>query len=348
MWDGFIGKHIRRSDRNILLTNLGLLLIPLTICLMNQRYWYNFFLGPFPVEQQTLFSIKNPDTEGKYFLSIEGEKSVQTGLQEITKRVKKGTSQVVSSEVSANYLALKLGQKILIVKADGNNANTTKFQGALVNIPEDIQNKLIGKLEAENPSLKEVFLPFMLRDDNFRFGGYFGLAIGLPCLILGVWNLQNVFRRWNSPEQHPIGKKLAKFGDSPEQFAAQINSEVQPGIPNYSLGSLLITPSWLFRKKSFGLDIMKLDQVVWVYQKVTQHKRNGVHAGTTYTAVVSDRQGVSIEIPANQQRVEQVIQEIINRTPWVIAGFSEELKKLWQSDRQKIFEFVDQRRQQPY
>lgn len=348
MWDGFIGKQIQRSDRNILLTNLGLLLIPLTIGLMNQRYWYNFFFGPFPVEQQTLFAIKNPDTEGKYFLSIEGEKSVPTGLQEITKRVRKGSGQVVSTEVSANYLALKLGQKILIVKADGKNANTTKFQGALVNIPDNIQNELIGKLEAENPSLKGVLLPFMLQDDNFRFGGYFGLAIGLPCLILGVWNLQNVFRRWNSPERHPIGKSLARLGDSPERFAAQINSEVQSETQNFSLGSLLITPSWLFRKKSFGLDIMKLDKVVWVYQKVTQHKRNGVHTGTTYTAVITDRQGVSIEIPANQQRVEQVIQEILNRAPWVIAGFSEELKKLWQSDRQKIFEVVDQRRQQLY
>src|ERR687886_124524 len=106
MRDGFIGQQIRRSNRNLLLTNLGLLLVPLAIGLISPRYWHNFFQGPFPIEQQNLLSIKNSDIEEKYFLTVEGEKSIKTGLQEITKRVRKGSGTVISENTSADYVAL--------------------------------------------------------------------------------------------------------------------------------------------------------------------------------------------------------------------------------------------------
>jgi hypothetical protein len=345
MRDGFIGKQIRRSNRNLLLTNLGVLLVPLAIGMISPRYWYNFASGPFPIEKQTLLSIDNPDQEQKYFVSVEGDKSITTGLQEITQRVSKRTRQVRSEEVTAEYVALKVEEKILIVKATANS-NGTKFTGALEKFPEEVRSRLIDKVEAENLNMKGVFLPFMLRQGDFRLPGYMGLGIGLPCLLISAWNLQNWLRRRNSPQLHPIAKSLSKISDSPEVAVAQIDAEVQSESNKFTLGSLQITPSWLLRRKSFGLDIMKLDQIVWIYPKITQHKRNGVSTGTTYTAIIYDRQGKCLDISGRQQDVEQVIKIITNQVPWIIAGFSDELNKLWMSDRNQIFDYVEQRRQQ--
>ena len=345
MRDGFIGKQIRRSNRNLLLTNLGLLLVPLSIGLISPRYWYNFAFGPFPIEKQTLLSIDNPDQEKKYFVSVEGDKSITTGLQEITQRVSKRTRQVRSEEITAEYVALKVGEKILIVKATADSGGT-KFTGALEKFPEQVRNRLIDQAEAGNPNIKGIFIPFMLRQGDFRLPGYMGLGIGLPCLLISAWNLQNWFRRRNSPQLHPIAKSISKISDSPEVATTQIDAEVQSETNKLSLGSLQITPSWLLRRKSFGLDIMKLDQIVWIYPKITQHKRNGFPAGTTYTAIIYNRQGESLVIPGRQQDVEQVMQTITHQVPWVIAGFSDELNKMWMSDRNQIFDYVEQRRQQ--
>ncbi len=346
MLDGFIGKQIQRSNRNLFLANLGLLLVPLTIGFTNPRYWHNFALGPFPIERQTLLSIQEPDKLDKNFLNIEGDKSFKTGFQEITKRVSKATGAVKSETVSAEYIALVIDKKILIVKAKTENASNTKFTGELVNLPENVQSNLISKAEAENPRLKGVFMPFMLEENDFRFAGYLGLAVGLPCLLLAMWNLHKVFKRRVNPQSHPIAKTLSEFDDSPAILAAKIDSEVQSKNNKYSLGLLTITPSWLLRETRYGLDILKLEQLVWIYSKVTQHRTNGIPTHKSYAAILLNRQGKSLEITGKEQEINQVIQEIIQRVPWVIMGFSDELQQLWNTDRSRMFEFIDERRQQ--
>lgn len=346
MLDGFIGKQIRRSNRNLFLANLGLLIVPLTIGFTNPRYWYNFALGPFPSDRQTLLSVQDPDKLDKYFINIEGDKSLKTGFQEITKRVSKRTGSVKSETVSAEYLALVIDKKLLIVKAKTANASNTKFTGELVNIPENVQSNLISKAEAENPRLKGVFMPFILEENDFRFAGYLGLAVGLPCLFLAIWNLHKVFKRRANPELHPIAKTLSKFGDSTATIAVSIDSEVQSESNKYSLGLVTLTPSWLFRQTRYGLEILKLEQIAWIYSKVTQHRTNGIPTHKSYTAILLDRQGKSLEIPGKEQEINQLIQEIMQRVPWVIMGFSDELQQLWNTDRSRMFEFIDERRQQ--
>lgn len=346
MLDGFIGKQIRRSNRNLFLANLGLLLVPLTIGFINPRYWYNFALGPFHSEHQTLLSIQDPEQIDKYFINIEGDKSFKTGLQEITKRVSKRTGSVKSETVSGEYIALVIDKKLLIVKAKTENAEHTKFTGELVNIPDNVQRDLISKAEAENPQLKGVFMPFILEENDFRFGGYLGLVVGLPCLVLSLWNLYKVYKRRANPEMHPIAKTLSQFGNSPEILAAKIDSEVQSESNKYSLGLLKITPSWLFRQTRYGLDILKLEQIAWIYAKVTQHRTNGIPTHKSYTAILLDRQGKSLEIPGKEQEINQLIEEIMQRVPWVIMGFSDEFQQIWNTDRSRMLEYLDERRQQ--
>jgi len=54
MWDNIIGRHIRRTNRNLLLTNLALLAVLATVTLLNGRYLVNFLLGPFPADDAIL------------------------------------------------------------------------------------------------------------------------------------------------------------------------------------------------------------------------------------------------------------------------------------------------------
>jgi hypothetical protein len=215
-----------------------------------------------------------------------------------------------------------------------------------VSVPDDVQSKLISKAEAENPRLKGAFLPFILEDDDFRFAGYLGLAVGLPCLFIAIWNLQKLFRRQANPELHPITKILQSFGDSPEIVASQIDSELQSETNKFSFGSLTITPSWLLNKTRYDLDIFKLDQIAWIYPKITQHRSYGVPTYKSYAAIIFNRQGKSLEIPGKEQEINQLLQEIVQRVPWVIMGFSDELQKIWNTDRSQMFELLDQRRQQ--
>ena len=109
-------------------------------------------------------------------------------------------------------------------------------------------------------------------------------------------------------------------------------------------GKLRFTRSWLLLARAFSLDAMRPDDIVWIYKQVTQHRTNGVPTGKTYAVFVWDRHGVIIEIGGKEQGVEEMLRAIYERSPWCIVGFSPDIQRIWNSDRQGFVASVDQRR----
>ena len=345
MWDGFIGKHIRSSDRNMLIANLGLVLVPLAIGVSTARYWSNFAAGPLKIDRQSLIAIKNPEAADRYFVTVKGDKSIDTGLEQITQRKSKYSGTVTSQKVSAKFAALVIDQKFLIVKATAEHAGNVEFTGELTPVSSEVQQQVINDAVSKNPKMKEAFLPFMLEETDFRTSGYFGLALGLPCILLGLWNLKKVGGRWGKPEQHPIAKALSAKGDA-SMVASQVEHELQSGA-NDALGNTKITRSWLFQPSFFGgLSALPLDSLVWAYKKVTTRRTYGIPVGKSWAAVICDRNGKSIEISGKEAQVDQVLQKLWQQAPWIMGGYSDELQKLWSQERSKFIEVVDLRRQQ--
>jgi hypothetical protein len=341
--NNFVQKQIKRADRNILITNISLLLIPASIFTLGAKYWYNFALGPFPMTTAEIQQIKDPEQSWKYFVTVSGDKSIKTGFEEITTRKRKGV--VVSSDVSAKVVALTMERRILLVKAYPKDEQATTFTGYLTPIPSQIQTGLIGDPAVQK--YKDVFFPFLLTADlDFRGLGYFGLGIGSICLGIGGWNVFNVFKRQGKLEFHPLWKKLAKFGD-PETITAEVNSQIANDSNQFHANkSITITRSWLIRKTTYNLDLFSLEQIAWIYQKVTQHRRNGVPVGKTYAAVMIGQNGEALEIPAKEAEVMKILAEIIQRIPWVVVGYSDEIRNLWQKDRTSFLAILQQRREE--
>ena len=72
MGEGFLGKGIRRAARNCLLVGLGGLVIVALIFWAEGRYFFNFFHGPFPIDQAALLSVQDPDARHESFVTIPG------------------------------------------------------------------------------------------------------------------------------------------------------------------------------------------------------------------------------------------------------------------------------------
>ena len=334
MLDSFIGKHIRCCNRNLLLANAAIVLAVVGTGWFNWRYLYNFSMGPSRIDSQSLITTANSGTVLRYFVTIKGDKFTNVG-QEITQSVDKYSRPTY--KVSASYIALSVENRLLIIKAQ-TEYNDTAFTGALT---EDSQ--LISEVETKNPELKGVFLPVVLDTTDFRSRGYWGLAIGTPFLLLGLWNLYKFKKRQENPEEHPIAKSLSKFG-SPQVIAGNIDSEIQMS-DNSAVGSVVITRSWLLKPTTFGLDILNLEDIVWVYKKVTKHYINMIPTGKTIAALIRNRQGQSLEIQGNDSDIDLILERIFNQVPWILLGFSKELENLWDyDDRSGIIAMVDERR----
>src|SRR5262245_31922891 len=337
MNNSLVYSTIRRSNRKqLILCVVGAFLL-VGLAAINTRYFYNFFFGPFSVDRKTLLATSDAGALRQYFVKISGDQVLDTGAQEVSRNTRSG-----SERVTASFMALVLDDQFLIVKAP-DDKETTSFTGYLEAVPSDVRTEVISDIEREVPAVKGAFLPFMLNTESFRTMGYVGLGLGIPLFGLCLWGLAQAIRRINDPSTHPILRALGRFGP-PDYVANQIDAEMQTQNPK--AGTVHLTPNWLVNAASTSLSATRIDDVVWAYKQVTQHRTNGIPTGKTYAAQIWDRHGVCITVTGKEPVVNQTLEAVAQRSPWILAGFSPELEKTWKQNRAAVVEAVEQRRRQ--
>jgi hypothetical protein len=337
MNNSLIHSTIRRSNRNqLILCVVGVLLL-VGLAAINTRYFYNFFYGPFSLDRKILLETSDASALQQYFVKLSGDRALDTGGQEVSRNTKSG-----SERVTASYMALLLDERFLIVKAQ-NDAKTTNYTGYLEAMPSDVRTEIVADIENAVPEVRGAFLPIMLNTDSFRGTGYVGLGLGIPLFGLCLWGLARAIRRSNDSSTHPILRALGRFGP-PDYVASQIDAEMLAEHPK--VGGVHLTPSWLVHAAPANLSATRIEDVVWAYKQVTQHRTNGIPTGKTYAAQIWDRHGVRITVIGKEPVVNQALEAVAQRSPWVLAGFSPELEKTWKQNRAAVIEAVEQRRRQ--
>jgi hypothetical protein len=351
MWDHYIGRQIRRANRNLLWANGLLVLLVLGVGFLTRNYLYNFFFGPFPLDPKTLLEIKDPKDRLQYFVAVQSVRIFPGLGQQIRQTLDKNTRTVKNETVVAEYaVALIKDEKNqrfrgLVVKTSGKISGEA-VDGALVEMPQDVRSQIVDPEEAKAGDRGRglILRTVMLDATGFRTPGYWGLGFALPILAFGLWNVLRGLRRAVNPERHPLVTALVRFG-APAEVAQAIQEEVEQEAPNAGLSQTVLTRSWLLRPSHFGLKVIHLEDVVWVYKKVTKHSTNGVPTGTTYATVINQRSGASLEIGGSEQSTGELIQRICNSVPWILAGFDQQVAGLYQKKREVVVGIVDERRQ---
>ena len=158
MWDDFISRQIRRTNRNLLLLGVAMLAIIGALVGAGWRDVYNFVFGPFSIQNSELAGIWSPNQPKRYFLKVQGEELFATGMQEVDA----GDHEKVRAEI----VALAVGDRLLLVKAPVGK-HELKYSGTLGAVPAELQNG-IARGQAKTPSaMKGTVLPFMLDATGF-------------------------------------------------------------------------------------------------------------------------------------------------------------------------------------
>jgi len=344
MWNNYIGGEIRRSNRNLLIVNAVLVLIVVGIFVLSGRYLYNALAGPFPMTVDGLADIKDPQTASKYFVSLHGVQAREAGLQIMDQRVNKYSRKVTSESLSAVYFAFPVRTKLLLLKSPSTKAGQD-YDGALVAVPKDVRDWYNGKLRPRNLEFNDVFMPYMIDATSFRTEAYWLLAICGPLLLLGLYNLFKGVTRASNYASSPIAKQLALIGP-PEQVAAAIQNEILQYGNRSPLKGTMLTASWLMRSSFYGLKVSHLNDILWLYQKVTKHTTNGVPTGTTFSVTIGDRNGSRFECGGKQPEVVKFIETVYAGVPWVVTGYSPDLNTKFTKQRAEFAAMVQQRRDQ--
>jgi hypothetical protein len=352
MWENIIGRHIRRTSRNLFLTACGAICVVALLAFPYARYWRNVFAGPLDASPEMLLGVQEPDSLDRYYVRLSGVKATDLGLQDVNQEVDKSTGEVTSETVEATYFIIPMSGRILLVKSPTPTAQA-EYTGALVNIPEGTRNRIAKEMQKDNQNFSDVFLPFMLDANDFTSWGYGALAASALLIIGAVFLMMKAARRASDPASSPIVKSLARYGDRPEGTAAEIDADVaQSGFkpPTYASwlpgkGSLTISNSWILKPELFDLKIINLKDLFWVYEKVTTHRMYFVvPISKRSSAILRDRYGSVVECAAGHSRVLEILSEIDLRAPWVVVGYTKEREQLYKTQLSEFAKVVDDRR----
>lgn len=75
-------------------------------------------------------------------------------------------------------------------------------------------------------------------------------------------------------------------------------------------------------------------KILWCYQSTTTHRTNGVKTGVTYSIMVfveGVKNAYNIGVP-NELTAQDVLKRIGETLPWVVVGYSEELRRMFNKD----------------
>lgn len=303
----------------------------------NGRYLRNFVEGPYALQPDALSQIADVETTPNYFVSVVGEKVIDTEIQEVTTTTRNGVKE--GSHVSAGYYAFLLGDRYLVVKSAQPPPN--KVSGELLPLPSDLASHLFGG--PDGPQLQEHFYQFYLDPEGFRYPGYWG--IGIAWVFIGLfWKFGKPAWIWSRDvSQHPLVKRLEQWGD-PIGVSAEVQRELNNSVQHKSNG-IMITEKYLVRKRFFTFNVLRFDDLLWAYKKVTQRSVNFIPTGKNYEALLIFYGGGDT-FSGNERKVDDVLTFARSKAPWAVIGYSDEIKELFNKRTAEFCQVVESRRQE--
>ena len=327
MWDKFIGEQVRRSNRNLLIANLFIVFTFLSVTLAEHRLLKSYFFGATKVEPAALETAGI--TVEKDIIEVEN-KAVLPAYRSVNRS---GGSE----NVKAEYLMMLVGKRMMMVKvAPGDKG--PHFKGVLE--PMDLRLTMKLQQDLKSDRARDMLLPVMLDTTDYDSDVMAYFVVGLPMGLIGLWNLKKWMTRAADPAQSPVVTQLEHRGGM--MACQQIDTEMAQ--TSGRIGKAILTRSWILVPSLFGLKAMHIEDVVWAYKKVTKHRVNFVPVGTTYTAVVCATNGKSIHVFDSDEKVRQLLASVAAKAPWAIAGFNDDVQKLWLKNRDALLQAVNQRR----
>jgi len=335
--DGWIVKRIRATSLRRVIVWTLVLVVGVLVATSDHRYIANFLRGPYALARADLDAIRDVTTTPRYYARVAGERVIDTGIRQYTIHTQSGVE--TSREESGAYKALVFGNRYLVVRTAGDDSSAA--EGKLVPLTADLEEQLLDTKEMR--ALRSQFYPFYLDSDSFRRPGYVVIGVGIVFLLLFLWQALPAWRAWRDPERHPLAQRIAKWGDPMGVGLAaehEFDNPLLKAKAGWRLGN-----TYLIRSTFFTVNLLRLQDVLWGYKKVTKHSVNFIPTGKTYEAIVACYGGTAT-IPGKEKKVHELLAFVQQRAPWAMYGWSAELAAAFNKNRQEFARSVEQRRQE--
>lgn len=328
-----IYKSVNASNRNLIILSILALAIAIGVGVYSSLpYFMAKFSEPTILDEAALAALTD-ESAPLYFQQIKAEYVFDAGYEEYT-RYDDGRERT-----DAYFAAAWVGDALVMVRLKNPVDDTqTVYTGAFVR-PSDIQREIFDDIQSEAPDLVEDLVPLVLDTIDKEFQWYGGAAILGVLALGGIGGIMTFVQRSTNPSSHPIMKKLAPYGDV-DTVIDSIEKEL--GSMPDEVGKLKLTRNWLIHKNGANFEAIPYRDLLWAYKFIQKGKYNT----KTYFAYICDKHGKLVTVQAKEEQVNIMLEAIMSRAPWIIGGYSDDVKKAWDTDRQQLVAAVEQRKAQ--
>lgn len=180
--------------------------------------------------------------------------------------------------------------------------------------------------------IEEMTLPYYIDMVDKTGNNVISFVIFGAGLVLLVWGIIRILRAANGSYLKKLRADITNAGYSEGSIESDFNNATafcKNG--DIRLGRLF---SYVELNSSVPRAIFN-SKILWVYQNTTTHRTNGIKTGTTYSLVYfvdGQKNPFNISVP-NEATAQEILLKMNTMFPWIVTGYSEELKKLYNKER---------------
>lgn len=131
-------------------------------------------------------------------------------------------------------------------------------------------------------------------------------------------------------------KDIQSAGYTEASVFSDINNAFSFGGNNIKVGRLC----FYYGMNDIVPRAIPVNKILWAYQNTITHRTNGIKTGTSYSLMIfvdGRKSAASISVP-NEATAQGILQQMNTMYPWVVIGYSDDIKKLYNKDRAQFLQ----------
>lgn len=192
---------------------------------------------------------------------------------------------------------------------------------------EELLENLAGDLAWTASGIRSKTCPFYLSEPDFRYGSgmFLFLLLSGSCAAAACSALL-CLAYMKRPDLAPFCRKLRHFGN-PKKLLEAAEEELAT-LPQLATDDMFITEHFFIELSKYGIAIVPIAEMVWIYKHSTLHKLFGHHFSISYTLHIVARHRVGIDCPKNiKSDIDGIIDYLAEANHDILVGFSEENRR---------------------
>lgn len=166
--------------------------------------------------------------------------------------------------------------------------------------------------------------PFYLSEpDCHNFGSYLLLFLYFASFLYATVHLILSIVYYRFPLLSPPIQQLGRFG-KPAELLEQAEEELAT-LPQLATDDMFITEHYFIELSKYGVAVVPIQEIIWVYKHSTLHKFFWYHFSISYTLHITANKHLYIHCPKNiKSDIDGIMDYLAEANHNILVGFSEQ------------------------